>query len=89
MPFFRLVKGKPSGIAVAFQEAIHINLFFLSLQHFAADRGVLRAAGHHLVRLHADRLPPLGVEDARRRPRSEGPQHPRQQEKGDHRNFLS
>ena len=58
---------------------IRLKLFF---QHFLADSGVFRAVGHHLVRVHADRLPPLGIQDTGRGARSAGSQHFGQQEKG-------
>ena len=60
---------------------ICLKLFF---QHFPSDSGVFRAAGHHLVRVHADRLSPLGIQDTGRGSRSEGSQHFGQQEKGNH-----
>ena len=53
-----------------------------SFQHFPAHRGVFRAVGHHFIRVHEDRLPPLGIQDSGRGPGSEGSQHFGQQEKG-------
>ena len=63
-----------------------LHLFF---QHFLADSGVFRAVGHHLVRVHADRLPPLGIQDTGRGARSAGSQHFGQQDFNSLSNLLS
>ena len=80
-----LLKSPSCILVLVVNKYVHniVRLLFL-FQHFPADSGVFCAAGHHLVRLHADRLPPLGIEDAGRGSRSEGPQHLGQQEKGNH-----